>query len=146
AKREQQDVQAAMAENREGQHQGEARRAQTHSAQVSLEAQRQGIAALKTKDELEQSIRDAERELNQKARPVHEQSLQLGRNVQATDNLLSQWGETSLGVELPALDSRDFLQAGRAVVGTADKVTIDLGRLLAKDWVGLEQLEKDLDE
>ncbi len=146
AKRDQQAVQAQLQENRERQHQCEARRTQTHAAQVSLEAKRQGIDALKTKDELERSIREAEAELNHKARPVHEQSLQLNRNVQATEQLLGQLADTSLGVEVPVLDSRDWLQAGRAVVATADKVSVDLGRLLAKDWVGLEQLENDLDE
>lgn len=145
AKHEQQAVASALVENRERQHQCEARRAQAHAAQVSLEAQRQGIAALKTKDELERTIRDAEGELNQKARPVHEQSLQLGRNVQATEQLLGQLAATSLGVEIPALDSRDFSQMARAVTATHEQVSIDLGRLLAKDWVGLEQLEQDLE-
>lgn len=146
AKNEQRNIGEAIAENQERQHLNEQRRVQIHDAQVALEARRQGIAALKDKDQLEQRIADCSRELTAKARPLHEQSQQLSRNVQATQQLLGQLADCSLGVEIPELDAGDFRRLAKEVVATADTVDIDLSRLLAKDWVGIEQLESDLED
>ncbi|HEY7883943.1 MAG TPA: ATP-binding protein, partial [Cellvibrionaceae bacterium] len=145
AKSQQQDMREAIVDNEQKQRAGEQRRAQTHETQVALEARRQGIAALKDKDQLEQTISDCTRELSAKARPVHEQSLQLARNVEATGQLLAQLADCSLGADITALDSNEFRQAGKAVMATNNQVDIDLGRLLAKDWIGIEQLENDLE-
>jgi energy-coupling factor transporter ATP-binding protein EcfA2 len=143
-KSEQRNIREAIEENEERQRLCEQRRTQLHESQVALEARRQGIAALKDKDQLEQSIADCSRELGSKARPLHEQSQQLTRNVRATEQLLGQLAECSLGVDIPDLDTREFRTLAKNVLATAEEVDIDLTRLLAKDWVGIEQLESDL--
>ena len=144
AKTEQKNLQDALQSNELAQRESEERRRHTHEAQVALEAKRQGIGALKTKDELEQSIAEHTRELAAKARPVHEQSQQLQRNVQASGALLQQLTQSSLGASIPALDSKALRQLGQKVTATAEQVDIDLGQLVNKDWVGIERLENDV--
>ncbi|UTF61100.1 ATP-binding protein [Gilvimarinus sp. DA14] len=144
AKAEQKSVQEQLQDNELAQSESEERRRQTHEAQVALEAKRQGIDALKTKDELEQNIADNTRELAGRARPVHEQSLQLQRNVRATGELLQQLNQCSLGASISELDSKALRQLGQKVVATADQVEVDLGQLVNKDWVGIERLENDV--
>lgn len=144
AKAEQKNIQEQIAANELAQRESEVLRRQLHESQVALEAKRQGIGALKTKDELERTIADSNRALTDKARPVHEQSLQLQRNVQATGQLLQQLTQSSLGVEIPALDSKALRQLGQKVAATEAQVELDLGQLINKDWVGIEQLEEDV--
>ncbi len=146
AKKDQHLIREAIEENAERQQVCEQRRDQTHDERVALEAQRQGIAALKDKDQLEQLIVERTRELGAKARPLVEQSQQLTRNVEASQKLLAQLAECSLAVEIPALDGLEFRQQGKAMTAASSQVEIDLNRLLAKDWVGMEQLEQDLDQ
>lgn len=144
AKAEQKSIQEQLSANQLSQSESEGRRRQAHESQVALEAQRQGIGALKTKDELEQNIAHATRELAGKARPVHEQSQQLQRNVQATEQLLQQLSQCSLGASIPLLDSKGLRTLGQKVVTTANQVEVDLAQLVNKDWVGIEQLENDV--
>ncbi|MCP8898038.1 ATP-binding protein [Gilvimarinus xylanilyticus] len=144
AKNEQKSIFQQLADNELAQSDSEERRRQTHEAQVTLEAKRQGISALKTKDELEQEIAAQTRDLASKARPVHEQSLQLHRNVQASNTLLQQLAQSSLGADIPALDSKALRQLGQKVIATGEQVDIDLGQLVNKDWVGIERLENDV--
>ncbi|MDO6747092.1 ATP-binding protein [Gilvimarinus sp. 1_MG-2023] len=144
AKAEQKNIHEQIAANELAERDSDNRRRQFHDAQVALEAKRQGIDVLKTKDELEQAIANSTRDLAGKARPVHEQSQQLQRNVQASEQLLQQLSQCSLGVDIPALDSKALRQLGQKVVATASQVDVDLGQLVNKDWVGIEQLESDV--
>lgn len=144
AKAEQKNIQEQIANNELAQRDSEDRRRQSHESQVVLEAKRQGIGALKTKDELEQRIAENTRELAGRARPVHEQSQQLQRNVQATEQLLQHISQCSLGTEVPVVDSKAWRQLGQKVIATGDRVEIDLGQLVNKDWIGIEQLESDV--
>lgn len=146
AKNEQQNIREGIEENEERQRICEQRKQQFHDERVALEAQRQGISALKDKDQLEQTIADRTRELGEKARPLLEQSQQLAKNLDATQKLMGQLSECSLAIEIPQLDSRDFRKQAKAVTAAENQVDIDLSRLLAKDWVGIEQLEQDLDK
>lgn len=145
AKNEQENIREAIAENEERLTVCEQRRQRSHDERVMLEAQRQGISALKDKDTLEQTIRDCDRALGEKARPLMEHSQQLARNAEASQTLLGQLAEHSLAIDIPVLDSREFRQQAKAITAASDEVDIDFSRLLAKDWVGIEQLEKDLD-
>lgn len=146
AKSEQQNIRESIAENEERLRVCEQRKQQFHDERVALEAQRQGITALKDKDQLEQTIAERTRELGEKARPLLEQSQQLSKNQDATQKLLGQLSECSLAVDIPLLDSRDFRKQAKAITAAENQVDIDLTRLLAKDWVGIEPLERDLDQ
>ncbi|MDO3386544.1 SbcC/MukB-like Walker B domain-containing protein [Gilvimarinus sp. SDUM040013] len=144
AKAEQKNILEQITANEVAQRDSEDRRRAAHESQVALEAQRQGISALKSKDDLEQTIADRTRELAGRARPVHEQSQQMQRNVQATEQLLQLLSQSSLGVDVPTIDGKAFRQLGQKVVATADQVAVDLAQLVNKDWVGIEQLESDV--
>src|SRR5690606_24610412 len=120
-------------------------RQQSHRELIQLEAQRQGVSALRDKDELERKITECNRQLGEKARPLLEGSQQISRNMEATQKLLEQSNARSLGVQIPLLDSRDFRQQAKAVANE-ETLNVDLSRLLGKDWVGIEQLEQDLDK
>ena len=145
AKKDQQAIREDIIANEERLRVCEQRRGETHDERVALEAQRQGISALKDKDLLEQTVAARTRELGEQARPLLEQNQQLERNVEATRTLTGQLAECSLGVEVPALDSREFRELAKEITAADKQVDIDLSRLLARDWVGMEQLEKDLD-
>src|SRR5690606_24796510 len=119
------------------------RRRQFHSEQVRLEAQRQGISALKDKDELERRIADGHRMLGEKARPLLESGQQISRNTESTRRLLEQLSAHSLGVDIPLLEKRDFRQQAKEIANAESGV--DFSQLLARDWVGLEGQEAKLD-
>ncbi|MCW8195140.1 AAA family ATPase [Proteobacteria bacterium 005FR1] len=143
ARNAQQDLRAAIADNAERLSVCEQRRQQSYDERVMLEAQRQGISALKDKDDLERSIADRNRELGEKARPLLDSGQVIACNVEATRNLLEQLATHSLAVDIPVLDSRDFRQQAKAIVN--EEADVDFSRLLARDWVGIERLEEDLD-
>lgn len=144
-KQAQQQNREAIEENRERLSVCEERRQQSHRELIQLEAQRQGVSALRDKDELERKITECNRQLGEKARPLLEGSQQISRNMEATQKLLEQSNARSLGVQIPLLDSRDFRQQAKAVANE-ETLNVDLSRLLGKDWVGIEQLEQDLDK
>ncbi|VUD51725.1 Chromosome partition protein Smc [Thalassocella blandensis] len=124
----------------------EERREQVHDDRVALEAQRQGINALKNKDELEQNINALTRTLGDLAKPLMEQNAQVSKNIEATKAMLKALSASSLAVAIPELDSRSFRQQGKNLIEKSSPADLDFSRLLAKDWVGIEQVEKQLDE
>jgi hypothetical protein len=144
AKKSQQDLRSTMEENAERLRICEQRREQCNDERVRLEAQRQGINALRDKDDLERRIAEGNRALGEKARPLLEGGQQISRNRQATQKLLEHLSGYSLAVSIPLLDSRDFRQQGKAIASS--EMEVDFNRLLAKDWVGMERLEDDLDK
>lgn len=144
AKQAQQENRQAIEDNRAQLLVCEQRYQQSRQELIQLEAQRQGIAALRDKDQLEREIADSNRLLGEKARPLLESAQQLNRNVEATQKLLEKLQAQSTAVHIPLLDSRDFRQQAKAITSDENQ-NLDLSRLLGKDWVGLEQLEQDLD-
>ncbi|MGQ9427188.1 ATP-binding protein [Gilvimarinus sp. F26214L] len=144
AKKAQQDVRAAIADNQERLTLCEQRRQQSYDERVQLEARRQGVGALKDKDDLERAITERNRELGEKARPLLESGQQIARNVEATQTLMEQLQGQSLAIQIPALDGRDFRQQAKAIASGED-LELDFNRLLSRDWVGMERLEEDLD-
>jgi hypothetical protein len=144
AKKSQQDLRSAIEENAERLRICEQRRQQCYDERVRLEAQRQGINALRDKDDLERRIAEGNRALSEKARPLLESGRQISRNQEATQKLLEHLAAHSLAVNIPLLDRRDFRQQGKAIAGS--ELHVDFSRLLARDWVGMERLEDDLDK
>src|SRR5690606_35942675 len=67
-KQAQQQNREAIEENRERLSVCEERRQQSHRELIQLEAQRQGVSALRDKDELERKITECNRQLGEKAR------------------------------------------------------------------------------
>lgn len=146
AKTEQQNTRESLIENESKLAVCDQRRAQTHEEIIALEAQRQGITALKDKDSLEKTITDSNRQLVDKARPLLEQDQQLTKNASASDQLLTALTECSLAVAIPQLDSKDFRQLSKTVATTSKEFTLDLTQLLGKDWIDIAPLENYLDQ
>ncbi|SMF07522.1 Uncharacterized protein YPO0396 [Alteromonadaceae bacterium Bs31] len=145
AKNSQKETREALAENEDKAQQCELKRSQTHEEIITLEAQRQGITALKDKDALEKTIAEANRKLTHNARPLLEQHQQLERNIGATQKLLSGLNEYSLAVDIPALDSREFRTLAKATTSNTDVTEFDLTKLLGKDWIDTAPLQEFLD-
>lgn len=124
----------------------EQRRTQLHEEIVSLEAQRQGITALKDKDELEKRIKDGTNQLIEQTKPLVQQEQQFHLNTQAAKKLLSLLSHHSFGMDLPALDTKSFRQTLKTVADSDSSVNLDINKLLGKDWVDISPLESVLDQ
>lgn len=122
------------------------RQAQLHEQRVSLEAQRQGISALKTKDDIEQKLAQLNNDLGEKAIPLLEQNQQLQTNVDTTKTLLAKLAHSSLTVDIPELGSKRFRQLAKQLIENACPLEADVSQLMTKDWVGIEKIEEQLDE
>ncbi len=123
----------------------EDRRKQAHQEIVSLEAQRQGIKALKDKDELLATIEKNNHQLSEQSRPLLEQNFLLMKNTENSSALLELLKKSSLGVDLSGFDSKDLISQVRKVVALKEKSEIDLHSLLGSDWVDISPLENHLD-
>jgi len=145
AKTEQQSARDTVLDNQTKLHICEQRKTQLHDEIVSLEAQRQGISALKDKDALEKTIADNNRQLVEQARPLYEQDQQLSRNSRACEQLLHALSESSVAVDIPALDGRELRQLAKKLSTAGDNSGIDLTQLLGNDWIDIAPLENQLD-
>ena len=122
------------------------KKAALHTQLVELEAQRQGIPALKDKDQLEKSIEQNGQKLSQCARPLLEQDQQLSRNQALAKQLKQQLNESGLALEAPALERKDFLGDLKAVAELEADTGIDMTTLLNQDLAGIANLESKLDK
>ncbi len=119
-------------------------RQQLHQQIVTLEAQRQGIAALRDKDLLQSEIRTCEMRLRDFARPVVQEAQQLHGNLEAATELIQLLAKTSVGAELPALEQRDFFQQTRQVAQNRAAGELDVQQLLNQDWIDTSRLEEKI--
>jgi len=121
------------------------KRGSLHAQLVELEAQRQGIPALKDKDQLEQNIEHTSIRLSQQAKPLLEQDQRLASNKVFAKQLKEQIAESGIAVDIPALERKDFIADLRGVnEGDAD-TGIDMQTLLTQDLAGIANLENKLD-
>ncbi len=145
AKKEQRSIIEAICDHEKKILVTEDRRKQAHQEIVSLEAQRQGVKALKDKDELVASIEKNSAKLAEQSKPLLEQNFLLNTNTENTNALLGVLKATSLGAEIPGFDSKELLNQVRTVVKLKEKSEIDLHSLLGSDWVDISPLEHHLD-
>ncbi len=117
-----------------------------HSQLVELEAQRQGIGALKDKDQLEKDIDSGKGKLVQLVKPLLEQDQQFERNHQAATQLHKKLSECSIGVDIPSIDKSAFRKQLLAIVDGKKDTGLNMQQLLTKDWVGIDALEHQFDE
>lgn len=124
--------------------QADAKRQQLHGNIVQLEAQRQGIQALRDKDALEKTIERCEKRLLEHARPLLLQLQQLHHNIDAAGDFLDHIQRSSVAVELPALQSSGFLAASKSVSQNRAAAELDAQQLLNQDWIDLSPMEEIL--
>ncbi|KUJ84938.1 hypothetical protein AWR36_004725 [Microbulbifer flavimaris] len=106
---------------------------------VELQAQRLGIDALRSKDELEQRISRAHRELSAQGGPLSSAQDQWQRNRDAAIKLLELLSGSAAELEIPALRDKSLVQSIRQVA-KEDELP-DLHKLLGKDWIDLSALD-----
>ncbi|QIL89368.1 hypothetical protein GNX18_06035 [Microbulbifer sp. SH-1] len=106
---------------------------------VSIQAQRQGIAALRSKDELDQKISEANRTLSSLGTPLASQQQTFSANQAAAGDLLSLLNSTSVSLEIPAFSGGGLLKSLKAVARCDDLP--QLQGLLGKDWIDLSAQE-----
>nr|WP_255771342.1 SbcC/MukB-like Walker B domain-containing protein [Microbulbifer guangxiensis] len=138
-KQNQQQLRASLEENAR-----EAQLATTRSDElgrqlVELQAQRLGIDALRNKDELEQRISRAHRELSAQGGPLSAAQDQWQRNRDAAAKLIELLQGSAAELEIPGLRDKGLVQAVRQVA-REDELP-DLHKLLGKDWIDLSALD-----
>ncbi|SDZ78417.1 ATP-binding protein [Microbulbifer marinus] len=106
---------------------------------VELQAQRLGIDALRSKDQLEQRINGAHRQLSEQGAPLAAQERQWQRNRAAAEELLSLLNGTAAELEIPALGNKTLVQCIKQIA--REEELPDLHKLLGKDWIDLAALE-----
>lgn len=121
------------------------KRASLHAQLVELEAQRQGVPALKDKDQLEQNIERASIRLSQQAKPLLEQDQRLSSNKALAQQLAQQILESGLAAEVPTLEQKGFIRDLKTVADGHADTGIDMQTLLTQDLVGIANLENKLD-
>ena len=106
---------------------------------ISVQAQRQGIAALRTKDELDRKIADANGGLSALAGPLSTQQQAFAGNRAAAADLLGLLGTMSVSVDIPAFADPGLVKAVQSVARADDLP--DLHSLLGRDWIDLSAQE-----
>ncbi|GAA6133975.1 SbcC/MukB-like Walker B domain-containing protein [Oceaniserpentilla sp. 4NH20-0058] len=146
AKNQQQQLRSDLNHKQNERETAESRRKQSREELVGLEARRQGIPALKDKDHLEQEIEGFKKQLQQQAILLLEQDKQLKYTLDASKSIYKTLQNTSVGVEIPALNERKFLSQGKQVVALADSDQLDFPAILNKDMIDISPLEAHLDD
>ncbi|OUS17945.1 hypothetical protein A9Q88_01865 [Gammaproteobacteria bacterium 50_400_T64] len=113
---------------------------------VDLAAQRRGIGALRDKDQLEQELEDCEQNLVRNARFLLEQEPQFAKNYHAIQQLQKRLKTYSLGVEIPALESKALNHVIAQLLKGPEDSGLDMQQLMTKDWVGIGALEHKLEQ
>ncbi len=116
-----------------------------HSRLIELEAERQGISALKDKDQLEKDIVTTQRILSEKAQPLLMQNQQFAENHRNSQLLKTLLSESAIGAELPTFDDKHFRKKLSALLDAGADSGIDAHKLFNSDWVGIRDLESRLD-
>ncbi|GMG88718.1 ATP-binding protein [Biformimicrobium ophioploci] len=105
--------------------------------QIEVEAQRQGVPALRDKRQLELAITSAQGALRDAKRPLFEQEQQAAANKEALQELQSLINTTSIGIAIPGLQGKTFSSQLKAICNLE---LPDFSPLLGSDWVDLAPL------
>lgn len=119
---------------------------QAHQELVALEARRQGIPALHTKDQLESRRSQLQEQLRLSAQPLVEQDRQRQQNLTAVRNLRDLLARQSLELEIPELASRGWREEIAQLLAADDALLPDVNQLLVLDWIDLSAVEAGLDQ
>ncbi|MCK7597379.1 hypothetical protein M0G74_08880 [Microbulbifer sp. CAU 1566] len=143
-KNRQKDTRAELERTAQEIQQSEHRTRSLSEQLVAVQAQRQGIAALRSKDELDEKITAANRSLSSLAAPLAAQQQLFAANQSAASDLLSLLASTSVSLEIPAFSDGGLLKSLKAV-GRGDDLP-QLEGLLGKDWIDLSAQESVRDQ
>lgn len=114
---------------------------------IALEAQRQGIAALRKKDELEQQQEELNQSLIKNVKHVLEQDHLLAANLKLTEEIHQALNEVELMNALPNLGGLEIQAGARAVLDSAPEMIQDIHHLVQRDLVrGVSIIEERLSQ
>lgn len=115
-----------------------------HEQLIELQAQRQGVGALKDKDQLEQDINRFKDELVKLVPALLQQDQQFGKNYHAAEQLQKKLASFSMAVDVADLDKKVFQKPLKALLAATKDTGLNTQELLTKDWVGIAALEEKL--
>lgn len=122
------------------------KRQTVHDNLVTLEAKRQGIPALKDKDQLEKEIEKNRGHLVTQAQQLYQHDQQIIKNHQAATQLKRLISESSIAIEVPELEQKSFTKQLTSLLGAGDQTGISIQKLLTQDLAGIANLEHSLDK
>lgn len=103
---------------------------------VTLEAQRQGIDALKKKDELEREAKQLDESLRHTVRQVLEADQVIAANIRGTRNIANALADQELAAAMPQVAGLDGLGLAQAVNESEKSVLSDIHDLVQRDAIG----------
>lgn len=113
---------------------------------IRLEARRMGIAALRTKDDLEKESAEIVANLRARVIPLLQADKQVDANIGAVQNISRLLAANSLGMEVAELDQKVWREPMNALLSAGAGQRPDLQKLMATDWINLDPLEACLDQ
>ncbi len=122
------------------------RKRQWHQKIVQLEAKRQGINALRDKDELQQHIDKTQKNISQLIQPFLNEVANAQQNAACAEYLLQAAQQTSLAVELKFLQESGFSKMCRQLSQNVELRNLDAPKVLNNDWLGTTILEQLMDK
>ncbi len=144
-KRQQSDLQARLDANQKELESSIERQRETTERITDLKARRLGISALRTKDELERSIQEAEEALAKSTAPLLQQEQYLQQNLAGATRLGEKLSRTSVADAVPGL-AQAILQDRLKAVQLAAQADLPRAQsLLNRDWIDSSALEGSLD-
>ncbi len=146
AKEIQQGLRSQLKDAEQEREAAQLRRSSLREQLIGMEAKRLGISALQNKDSAEKSIEEAKQQLQRQALPLLEQDQMLQASLRASELIFNSMQRTSLALEVPSLSSKGLVDQARSVLALKDQDSIDLRKLLGKDWIDLSPLEQQLDQ
>ncbi|MDZ7924344.1 MAG: SbcC/MukB-like Walker B domain-containing protein, partial [Marinagarivorans sp.] len=122
------------------------RKRQWHQKIVQLEAKRQGINALRDKDELQQQIDKTQKNISQLIQPFLNEISNAQQNAGCAEYLLQAAQQSSLAVELKFLQESGFSKMCRQLSNNVELRNLDAPKVLNNDWLGNTLLEQLMDK
>ncbi|WP_053979716.1 ATP-binding protein [Marinagarivorans algicola] len=111
---------------------------------IELLAQRQGISALKDKDQLQSDISKLNTQLADYIPDLMLQDAQFTKNVHAAERLSRNLSQQASELDIPALASKKINPILAPVLKIGSNTGIDANNLQTKDWVNNAALEEKL--
>ena len=143
-KEEQSQLRQQQKGNREESEQLQQRLTQSHWELVQIEAQIQGVDALRTKQQLEANRDTLNKQLQANIRPLYEQDQQRSNNLDALRNMRDILGRYSIELELPGFASKTWRNTSKELLALSNQALPDLSQMLSRDWINLSPLEESL--
>lgn len=122
------------------------KRAAFQQEQVELLAQRQGIAVLKDKDQLDKDIQRLNQQITETIPALMQQDAQFTQNVHSADVLMKNVAQHSIELTVPALAPKKVSKALVPILEAGSNTGIDVQSLQTKDWVDNSSLEEKLEK